>query len=196
MYMAHQLTRLRLYAAWRNASFLGLEGTAGRLKVLRRQLAIKHLDDKGENDQRIWAHAKIDDTKRMLDKEASDIDRRLNNISATRGRYPTSDIELEDVEVNLGTSRAINRVGKALMSIVVFIGMYDPIRHLLQDDFSRWEAVKVGAALVTALMALFKLVDMFVSKDLEYCVASIRGALDFSAQTVRKPRESLAKEEN
>jgi hypothetical protein len=197
--MANMLTRIRLYAAQNNASYMGLESTAGRLKALREQLAVRHETDKAKKDLGIWAQAKIRETRTALETEARELDDRLAFMNEDRKSIPEAEREIDDAEKKAVLSEGMNTLGKGFASMVAMTTLADPIRRLFTQDSTIAEMIVKSAVISTAIIALlsivFKAVDMLVSRDLGKSVCSIRDALEFSSKMIGKPKEGLVKSE-
>ncbi|MFH0737454.1 MAG: hypothetical protein V1827_02060 [Candidatus Micrarchaeota archaeon] len=192
--MAHQLTRLRLYAARKNAKFMGLPETAGRLKVLSKQLSRNRLSRQQERDRVIWARAKIEETQRHLIIEAKTNGAQIAAMMERRAAGFEDAQELDDSEHHAMVSYGMNRLGKMILWAGSFIAMADPIKRLFSQGASVLESVKPFAILSAAIVASVLIVDMFVSKNIDRCVYSVRDALEFSKRSIGKPCKELAKE--
>ncbi len=157
--MASIRTLTRIYAAQFRAEAMSLEGTAGRLEALRRQLSnYKDLSEDRRRDKLRWALAKLDDTEKALEREAA-------NARVSEGR--------EEFEHK---SKAIGRVTK-------FIG-YIGVLQFASEAFSRLAGttylnLAIPAAITAAaFIAVSKAVDAVVGASFEESVKRLGNAIE------------------
>jgi len=145
--MMHR-TRRKLAAVQIIAANLHLEGTAGRLDVLRRQLETFHNLQDDAYDLRLgWAIEKINDTQRTLEKE----------VDALRGSGDRDSIE--------DSARPLRRLCKLSIAASVFYGVFKGVESLAGSHDFLFKLTMVGGVFSIACYTLFSVVDLLLGPD-------------------------------
>ncbi|MEW6036326.1 MAG: hypothetical protein AB1529_06955 [Candidatus Micrarchaeota archaeon] len=157
--MASIRTLTRIYAAEVRAEAMSLEGTAGRLEALRRQLSdYKNLSEDRRRDKLRWALAKLDDTEKSLEKEAA---------GARAGEE----------------SRQFEHKSKAIGRVAKFVG-YIGVLQFASEAFSRlagstYLSLAVPAAIAAAaFIFVSKAVDAVVGTSFDESVKRLGNAIE------------------
>lgn len=165
--MTYLGTRIRLYAAQVNANAMGLERTAGRLKVLRKQLSNhKRLTDPERKENLRWALAKLEDTKKNVRSEAKEL--------GAKG----------EVYDNMADSCLTNRILKFVGTVISLTIMSSYIREILTQVSSHLRVFGVIATTAGLVALSFHMVDMLFSRDLDEGVCRAKLTIDKCHKTL------------
>ncbi|MEW6748854.1 MAG: hypothetical protein AB1295_04065 [Candidatus Micrarchaeota archaeon] len=172
--MGYLVNGLRLYAAQVNAQSMGLHGTAGRLKILRKRFRGYHeLSDHGKRDKLEWGVAKCKETREHMTSEATDL-----------GRKP----EVWDYQ---GSSGATNKMAKFIGVVGTMVLLGDTIRKLLTEQCGQPYAFRVIAMTATAVVSIFRIADIFFSRDIDESVRNVKKAIDKCSLSYSRQLEEM-----